>query len=100
MQQMIKEIENDSNSAYNAGVDIVEILTSCEMLAQPQEEPPKNGKSKYAGYYTRYSDYKKQYYKENREKINEYQKQRYRAKSKQSKLLKALDLIQSNITTK
>ena len=93
-------IENETNTS---GGDMIDILVSCAMCCeQPPEEPPKNGKptAKYAGYYARYSDYKKQYQKTNRDKINEYQRERYRAKAKQLKLLKALEFIQSNITTK
>ncbi len=93
-------IENDSNTS---GGDIVDILVSCAMCCeQLPEEPPKNGKptAKYAGYYARYATYKKQYQKDNRDKINDYQRERYRAKAKQSKLLKALEFIQSNITAK
>jgi hypothetical protein len=82
--------------------DIIDVLISCAMInpEEPPQEPPKEPKKtiKYSGYYARYATYKRQYQKDNRDKINEYQKQRYREKTKHTKLLKALELINSTLS--
>ena len=81
--------------------DMVEIVASCEMMAMPEEpleEQPKRGRGRpRIEDPNHYIKYRTQYYRDNAQKWNEYQKQYIREKRKKDKIERYLKFISEQL---